>query len=77
MGRLYEVQAKDLDEFRRKNKRRLQKGDSIRIFGALPKDAKALLDLRPKTKDVLFTKKYTNTLREVGPEINVLEIGKP
>jgi len=76
MSRIFLLQAKNVDVFRRKTRRKLRKGDTIRIFGVLPDKTREQLDLRPKTKDVLFTKKYTNILRETTFEINVLEIGK-
>lgn len=77
MGRIFSIQSKNLDTFRRKHRRKLRKGDVIRIYGAT-NDTKVReeLDLRPKTKDVLFTKKYTNVLTQQSPTVRVLEIGK-
>jgi len=62
MGRIFEVQAKNLDTFRRKKRRKLRKGDVIRIYGIIDDTTvKELLDIQP-TNNVLKDKRFTNQL---------------
>lgn len=80
MGRIFKIQAKNLHKFRRKTRRRLRKGDIIRIFGETTNsEIRELADLRPKTKDVLWSRKYTNTIDDTDSgklePMRVLEIG--
>ena len=75
MGRIFEVQAKNIDTFRRKKRRKLRKGDVIRIYGDLPLGTiREALDLRPQTKDVLSSKKYRNKAGIEGT-LTTIEIG--
>jgi len=76
MGRIFTVQAKNIDIFRKKKRRKLRKGDVIRIGDTtIPNAIRKFLDLRPKTKDVLFTKKYRNKLILDAGSFSSLEIG--
>jgi len=76
MGRIFTVQAKNIDIFRRKKRRKLRKGDVIRIADQLNSSViREQLDLRPKTKDILFTKKYKNKLSSTGTTVKIVEIG--
>ena len=75
MGRIFNIQAKDVQTFRRKKRRKLKKGDVVRIFQAIPdKVVRKELDLRPQTKDILFSKNTTNKLTVTG-STTVVEIG--
>ena len=75
MGRIFEVQAKNIDTFRRKKRRKLRKGDIIRVYGDLPLGTiREALDLRPQTKDVLFSKKFRNKAGIEGT-LTTIEIG--
>ena len=75
MGRIFEIQAKNIDTFRRKKRRKLRKGDVIRIYGDLPLGTiREALDLRPQTKDVLSSKKYRNKAGIEGT-LTTIEIG--
>ncbi len=75
MGRIFKIQAKNVQHFRRKTRRKLKKGDVVRIYGAdIPNQSiKEELDLRPQTKDILFSKNYTATLKN-DTDFAVLEI---
>ena len=76
MGRIFEVQAKNIDIFRRKKRRKLRKGDVIRIGKeASFSPIRIYMDLRPQTQDVLDTRKYANRLSIPGGIYNLLEIG--
>ena len=74
MGRIFSIQAKNVQHFRRKTKRKLQKGDVVRIHGDIPnQNVKEELDLRPQTKDILFSKNSKRTLKN-DTDFTVLEI---
>jgi len=75
MGRIFSIQAKDTDKFRRNTRRKLRKGDVVRIFGTIANSQVTKeLDLRPKTKDILFSKNFKRTLKN-QPSIVVVEMG--
>ena len=64
MGRIFNIQAKNVQQFRRKTRRKLKRGDVVRIHGDIPNyRIREELDLRPQTKDILFSKNSKRTLR--------------
>ena len=78
-GRIYDVQEHKLKEFRRRHARKLKKGDVIRVHQQTPNvldqgEIRAQLDLRPQTKDVLYSRKYGNRLIKTA-NLTVIEIG--
>ena len=74
MGRIFSIQAKNVDKFRRKTRRKLKRGDVVRIHGDIPNQrTKEDLDLRPKTKDILFSKNSKRTLRN-QTDFTVVEV---
>ena len=78
MGRIFKVQARNLDQFRRKRRRKLRKGDIIRVYGIIPESkVKQLLDIQP-TNNVLNDKRFGNSLIKTQDKlsrITVVEIG--
>ncbi len=64
MGRIFSIQAKETQNFRRKKRRKLKRGDVVRIYGDIPNYiVREELDLRPQTKDILFSKNSKRTLK--------------
>ena len=78
MGRIFSIQAKNLDTFRRKKRRKLRKGDIIRIYGTVDDTTvREALDIQP-TNDVLKDKRFTNQLinNQAAPEpVTIVQIG--
>lgn len=72
MSRIFNIQARWLDQFRRKHRRKLQKGDVLRISGGDPQNkVTELLDLRPKTKNILRSKKYGFKVNSSDSQISI------
>ena len=79
-GRIFNVQEHKLKEFRRKHGRKLKKGDVIRVHQPSapdllnPGEIRAYLDLRPQTKDLLYSRKYGNKYSKTD-DLTVIELG--